>query len=71
MEKTWGKCREQYGKKPEEKTLEPLPSTTLAHFVHRPRRLVLTPILGKSNTGWWFGCHFLFSHMTWEFHNPN
>ena len=22
-------------------------------------------------TGWWFGCHFLFSQKYWEFHHPN
>ena len=22
-------------------------------------------------TGWWFGCHFLFSHKNWECHHPN
>ena len=27
--------------------------------------------LHEISSGWWFGCHFLFSQKYWECHNPN
>ena len=63
------------------KSVVRVPRFLPAHPLNQSRRTQIYHSVNKQKdhkdwktqhlSGWWFGCHFLFSQKSWEFHHPN